>query len=76
MAKLISPFQVLSLYKDLNLKKNLQSHIEEKQRDVVSRIQQISKVDDKTGVSQEFFFKLIDWMDVLDLAQLAQGGNK
>ena len=36
--------------------------MEEKQRDILQRIQGISKVD-QVGLSQEFFFKLIDSMD-------------
>ena len=36
--------------------------LEEKQQDILQRIQGISKVD-QVGLSQEFFFKLIDSMD-------------
>ena len=36
--------------------------MEEKQQDILQRIQGISKVD-QVGLSQEFFFKLIDSMD-------------
>ena len=41
---------------------DFRSHVEEKQRDILQRIQGISKVD-QVGLSQEFFFKLIDSMD-------------
>lgn len=54
---------VKQVYKELNLKKMLRAHIEEKRSDVLSRIQGISKLD-KVGLSQEFFFKLMDNMNM------------
>ena len=46
----------------MTVMQNFRSHVEEKQRDILQRIQGISKVD-QVGLSQEFFFKLIDSMD-------------
>ncbi len=57
----------LQVYADLKLKKMLKSHIEEKQTDVLDRIQGISKLDD-AGLSQEFFFKLMENMNMNHLS--------
>lgn len=54
--------RVKEVYDKLNLAKTFRSHVEEKQQDILQRIQGISKVD-QVGLSQEFFFKLIDSMD-------------
>jgi len=57
---------VQQIYTDLKLKKLLKAHIEEKKEDILNRIQGISKLD-KAGLSQEFFFKLLENMDANDI---------
>ena len=52
----------MQIYRELNLPKIFSRHVEEKQADILDRIQGISKLD-KVGLSQEFFFRLIDNMD-------------
>jgi hypothetical protein len=45
----------------------LRAHIEEKKNDILNRIQGISKLD-KAGLSQEFFFKLMDNMNMNNIS--------
>lgn len=49
------------------MKKTLMAHIDEKRSDILSRIQGIAKLDD-AGLSQEFFFKLLDNMDMHNIS--------
>lgn len=54
--------QTFQIYKELKLRKMMSAHIEQKKEEILSRIQGISKLD-KAGLSQEFFFKLLENMD-------------
>jgi len=58
---------VKKIYKDMKLKKSLEGYIGEKRTDTLTRIQGISKLD-KAGMSQEFFFKLMDNMDLNNIS--------
>jgi len=58
---------VAQIYKDLNLKKHMDAHIDEKRAEILNRIQGISKLD-KAGLSQEFFFKLLENMDMNNIS--------
>ena len=51
----------------MKLKKSLEGYIGEKRTDTLARIQGISKLD-KAGMSQEFFFKLMDNMDLKNIS--------
>lgn len=53
--------EVKKIYQDLNLKKITNTHINGMREDIHKQIQQISKLD-QIGLSQDFFFKLIDNM--------------
>jgi hypothetical protein len=52
---------------DLKLKKVLAAQISNTEKDIHSRIQGISKLD-KAGLSQEFFFKLMENMDMNNIS--------
>jgi len=58
---------IKKIYKDLKLKKILESQIENTEKNIHSRIQGISKLD-KAGLSQEFFFKLMENMDMNNIS--------
>merc|ERR1712126_752407 len=57
---------VMKIYKALNMKRSLQFHIEETGTTITQRIQQISKIDN-FGLTQEFFFRLMDSMKQNDI---------
>ena len=56
-----SQSKVKAVYNELNMKKSLQANIEECRSDILQRVQQISKIDN-FGLSQDFFFRLMDSM--------------
>lgn len=58
---------IKQVYKDLKLKKILAAQIAHNEKDIHSRIQGISKLD-KAGLSQEFFFKLMENMDMNNIS--------
>ena len=58
---------VKQVYKEMKLKRLLEKYISEKREDALRRIQGISKLD-KAGMSQEFFFKLMDNMDLNNIS--------
>jgi len=58
---------VKQIYMDLKLKKVLAAQISNTEKDIHSRIQGISKLD-KAGLSQEFFFKLMENMDMNNIS--------
>ena len=58
---------IFQVYNELNLKKTIIKHIDEKKSDIYRGIQGIAKLDE-AGLSQEFFFKLLTNMDVNDIS--------
>jgi len=58
---------IRQIYKDLKLKKILAAQIQRTEKEIHSRIQGISKLD-KAGLSQEFFFKLMENMDLKNIS--------
>lgn len=56
-----SAMRVMKVYKDLGLKRRMQSNIEETSSTIQQRIQQISKVDN-FGLTPDFFFRIMDAM--------------
>jgi len=58
--------KVMKIYRDLNMKKSLQANIEECGSTIQQRIQQISKIDN-FGLTQDFFFRLMDSMRLNDI---------
>lgn len=58
---------VKQIYNDLKLEKILATQIKNTEKDIHSRIQGISKLD-KAGLSQEFFFKLMENMDMNNIS--------
>ena len=58
---------VKKVYKELNLRKALQTYLDNKKTDDHQRIQTLSKVD-KIGLSPQFFFKLLDQMSLIDIS--------
>jgi farnesyl diphosphate synthase len=59
--------EVKRIYKELNLKKISNAHMNETRDDIHKQIQQLSKLDD-VGLSQEFFFKLIENMNTQQIS--------
>ena len=45
----------------------MEAHIDQKKVEILSRIQGISKLD-KAGIGQEFFFKLLESMDMNNIS--------
>lgn len=58
---------VKKVYKELNLQKTAQTNIENTRKEVMERIQGISKID-SLGLTPEFFFKLMDQMSLHDIS--------
>lgn len=58
---------VKKVYDELKIKKTILKHIDEKKADIYRGIQGIAKLDE-AGLSQEFFFKLLDNMDLNDIS--------
>ncbi len=60
---------VRQVYRDLKMKGLMLAHLSEKQHEIVTAIQQISKVD-KLGLSQDFIFRVMKSMENMDIYQL------
>jgi len=58
--------KVMQIYRTLKMKKSLQANIEECGTSIQQRIQQISKIDN-FGLTQDFFFRLMDSMRLNDI---------
>ena len=58
--------RVVKVYEDLKMKKSLQHNIDDCKNTILSRIQQISKID-AIGVTPDFFFRLMESMRMNDI---------